>query len=149
VSWANLTTKNHHTLRILQFCSRGFSFAVRVIKWLLVHLEIFGGKCVSSMKKCIFISLEKCFCTDFCEFFEFIFDCTISKRRDRIRALLSLPRVAYKRAEKFQDGSLLNVCHECRAVKLTMYVTHCIYSYPLGRPWLGLLWAPQDIAIIP
>jgi hypothetical protein len=37
----------------------------------------------------------------FCEFFEFIFDCThmrvswsISKRRDRIRALLSLPRLA-------------------------------------------------------
>jgi hypothetical protein len=41
-----------------------------------MHLEIFGGKCVSSMKKCIFISLEKCFCTVFCEFFEFIFDCT-------------------------------------------------------------------------
>jgi hypothetical protein len=60
----------------IQFCSRGFSFAVRVIKWLLMHLEIFGGKCVSSMKKCIFISLEKCFCTVFCEFFEFIFDCT-------------------------------------------------------------------------
>jgi hypothetical protein len=34
------------------------------------------GKCVSSMKKCIFISLEKCFCTVFCEFFEVIFDCT-------------------------------------------------------------------------
>jgi hypothetical protein len=31
---------------------------------------------VSSMKKCIFISWEKCFCTVFCEFFEFIFDCT-------------------------------------------------------------------------
>jgi hypothetical protein len=41
-----------------------------------MHLEIIGGKCVSSMKKCIFISLEKCFCTVFCEFFEFIFDCT-------------------------------------------------------------------------
>jgi hypothetical protein len=35
-----------------------------------------GGKCVSSMKKCIFISSEKCICTVFCEFFKFIFDCT-------------------------------------------------------------------------
>jgi hypothetical protein len=26
--------------------------------------------------ECLFISLEKCFCTVFCEFFEFIFDCT-------------------------------------------------------------------------
>jgi hypothetical protein len=40
-----------------------------------MHLEIFGGKCVSSMKKCIFISLEKCFCTVLCKFFEAIFDC--------------------------------------------------------------------------
>jgi hypothetical protein len=32
---------------------------------------------------------------------------SISKRRDRIRALLSLPRLAYKRAEKFQESSLL------------------------------------------
>jgi hypothetical protein len=37
-----------------------------------MHLEIFGGKCASSMKKCIFISLENCFC----EFFEITFDCT-------------------------------------------------------------------------
>jgi hypothetical protein len=66
-------------------------------------MEIFWGKCVSSMKKCIFISLEKCFCS-FCKFFEVIFDCTCaladqSLRRDRIQALLSLPRLAL-RAEK-------------------------------------------------
>jgi hypothetical protein len=56
VSWANLTT----IITLLGFFNfvRGFSFAVRVIKWLLMHLEIFGGKCVSSMKKCIFISLH-------------------------------------------------------------------------------------------
>jgi hypothetical protein len=65
---ANLTTKIITLWEI--------SFAVRVIKWLMMHLEIFGGKRVSSMKKCIFISLEKCFCTFFCEFFEVIFDCT-------------------------------------------------------------------------
>jgi hypothetical protein len=53
---------------------------LRVIKWLLMHLEIFGGKCVSSMKKCIFISLEKCFCTVFGEFFEVIFDFTYCHR---------------------------------------------------------------------
>jgi hypothetical protein len=41
-----------------------------------MHLEIFSDKCVSSMKKCIFISLEKCLCTVFYEFFEVIFDCT-------------------------------------------------------------------------
>jgi hypothetical protein len=41
-----------------------------------MHLEIFGGKLVSSLKECIFISLEKCFCTVFCEFFVVIFDCT-------------------------------------------------------------------------
>jgi hypothetical protein len=53
-----------------------FLVAVRVIKRLLMRLEIIWGKCVSSMKKCIFVSLEKCFLTDFCEFFEFIFYCT-------------------------------------------------------------------------
>jgi hypothetical protein len=50
-----------------------------------------------------------------CEFFEVIFDCTCtladqshSKRSDRIRALLSLPRLAL-RVEKFQESSRLYV----------------------------------------
>jgi hypothetical protein len=51
---ANLTTK---------------IITVWVIKWLLMHLEIFRSKCVSSMKKCIFISLVKCFCTVFLRLF--------------------------------------------------------------------------------
>jgi hypothetical protein len=33
-----------------------------------MHLEIFRGKCVSSLKKCIFISLEKCFVQFFANF---------------------------------------------------------------------------------
>jgi hypothetical protein len=39
-----------------------------------MHLDIFGGKCLSSMKKCIFISFS--FLYSFCEFFEVIFDYT-------------------------------------------------------------------------
>jgi hypothetical protein len=44
-----------------------------------VTADAFGnlwGKCMSSMKKCIFISLEKCFCTVFGKFFKVTFDCT-------------------------------------------------------------------------
>jgi hypothetical protein len=64
----------------------------------VMHLEIIWSKCVSSMKICIFISLERCFCTVFCKFFEFIFDCTCASADQSRnagmyirRALLSLP----------------------------------------------------------
>jgi predicted nucleic acid-binding Zn finger protein len=59
----------------------------------------------------IFISLEKCSCTVFLLICRGYFDCTcalaqsISIRRDRIRVVLSLPRLAL-RAEKFQESSL-------------------------------------------
>jgi hypothetical protein len=55
----------------------------------------------------IFISLEKCFCTFSCEFVEV--SSSISISRDRIRALLSLPRLAL-RTEKFQESSLCTLC---------------------------------------
>jgi hypothetical protein len=69
------------------------------------------GKCVSSIKKCIFISSEKCFCTVFFEFFEFIYDCTCAladqSRNEGIAYEHYCLCPGYKRAEKFQESSLL------------------------------------------
>jgi hypothetical protein len=103
-----LTTK---IITLLEFFNLLASFLVcsRSDK---VTADAFGnlwGKCVPSLKKCIFISLEKCFCTFFCEFFEVIFDCTCALADQSlyagILALLSLPRLAL-RAEMFQECSL-------------------------------------------
>jgi hypothetical protein len=63
----------------------------------------------------IFISLEKCFCTVILRICRGYFDLhmrvssSISIRRDRIRALLSLHRLALC-AEKFQESNLGTLC---------------------------------------
>jgi hypothetical protein len=125
-----------------------------VIKWLLMHLEIFGGKCVSSMKKCIFISLEKCLCTFFCEFFEVIFDCTcalawsISLYAGIVYEHYCLcpgrpcARKSFKKVVYVYDVPWM--CCE------TGHVTNCMYHYPCTRPPTirPIVCTPQDIAIV-
>jgi hypothetical protein len=88
----------------------------------------FEGKCVSSMKKCIFISLEKCFCTGFCEFFEVILDCTC--------ALANQSQYAGIVYEHYCLCPGWPCARKCWAVTLAMYVTNCIYSYTHGFPRL-------------
>jgi hypothetical protein len=75
--WAtNLTTKIITLLEFFNFVSEVFrlQYEWSSDRWCI--WSSFGGKCVSTIKKCVFISLEKCFCTVFFKFFEVIIDCT-------------------------------------------------------------------------
>jgi hypothetical protein len=119
-----------------------------------MHLEILGGKCVSSMKKCVFIPLERCFWTVFCEFFEVIFDCTCAladQSQYRYAGIVYehyclCPGWPWAR-KSFKKGSMYMMCRECRAVNSeTGHVCNKLYTPPPTiRP---IVWAPQDIAII-
>jgi hypothetical protein len=111
VSWTYLTTK---IITLWEF----FNFVREVshlqYEWSSDCWCIWNSLGVkSSIKKCIFISSEKCFCTVFLRIFRVYLwlhmrvSWSISKRRDRIRALLSVPWLAYNRAEGFQESSLL------------------------------------------
>jgi hypothetical protein len=100
-----------------------------------------GGKWVSSMKKCIFISLANFFCTVFGEFFEVIFDCTCALADQSLYAGIIYEHYCLCPGwpctrKSFKKVSSLCMCRECWAVKLAMYVTNCTYPYPPGRPRL-------------
>jgi hypothetical protein len=74
---------------------------------------------------------------------------SISIRTDRIRALLSLPRLAL-RAEKFQESLIYMMCRECLGGE-TGRVCNKLYIPLSTRPPTirrrPIVWVPQDIAI--
>jgi hypothetical protein len=94
VSWPNLTTKIITLWEFLNFVNEVSRLQNERSSDMLMHLEIFGGKCVSSMRKCIFISMyfhfigvEKCFCSFLWIFRVYLWlhmriSGLISKRRD-------------------------------------------------------------------
>jgi hypothetical protein len=120
------------------------------IKWLYV-------KRVNHSTIRLFISLEKCFCTVFCNFFEIIFDCTCASADQSLYA-----GIVYKHyclcpcwpcaRKSFKKVGLVYV-HDvpwmlgCEPGHVGP-ITNSMYPYPPRPPTIGpIVWSPQGIAI--